>query len=338
MKKSFVTGGTGFIGAHVVRKLVERGDDVTVLVRPWSNRSLIADLPVRFAIGDITDAETLETAIKGMDVIYHIAADYRLWSRDPSEIYRSNVQGTHNVLEVSFRVGVEKVVYTSTVGCLGLPADGSEGNEQTPVTRNELVGHYKKSKYDAEQIAVDYAARGLPVVIVNPSTPVGPGDIKPTPTGRIILDFLRGKMKAYVDTGLNLVAVEDVAEGHILASARGRVGEKYILGNRNMTLKELLDVLARMTGLPAPTLRIPHWIAVVAAALDVAAARMLGREPYIPLEGALMARKKMFFSSQKALRELGMPQSSVEDALARAVDWFEKNGYVRLKRRIGSSA
>jgi dihydroflavonol-4-reductase len=338
MKKSFVTGGTGFIGAHVVRKLVERGDDVTVLVRPWSNRSLIADLPVRFAIGDITDAETLKAAIKGMDVIYHIAADYRLWSRDPSEIYRNNVQGTHNVLEVSFRLGVEKVVYTSTVGCLGLPADGSEGNEQTPVTRNELVGHYKKSKYDAEQIAVDYAARGLPVVIVNPSTPVGPGDIKPTPTGRIILGFLRGKMKAYVDTGLNLVAVEDVAEGHILASERGRVGEKYILGNHNMTLKELLDVLARITGLPAPTLRIPHWIAVVAAALDVAAARILGREPHIPLEGALMARKKMFFSSQKAVRELGMPQSSVEDALARAVDWFEKNGYVRLKRRTSSLA
>lgn len=338
MKKSFVTGGTGFVGAHVVRKLVERGNDVTVLVRPWSNKSLIADLPVRFAIGDITDAETLETAIKGVDEVYHIAADYRLWARDPSEIYRNNVEGTRNVLEVSFRQGVEKIVYTSTVGCLGLPVDGSEGNEQTPVARNELVGHYKKSKYDAEQIAFDYAARGLPVVIVNPSTPVGPGDIKPTPTGRIILDFLNGKMKAYVDTGLNLVTVEDVAEGHILASARGRIGEKYILGNRNMTLKELLDVLSKLTGLPSPTVRIPHWVAITAAAFDVATARVLGREPRIPLEGALMARKKMFFSSQKAVQELGMPQSSIEDALARAVDWFEKNGYVRLKRRTTSSA
>jgi dihydroflavonol-4-reductase len=318
----FVTGGTGFVGAHVIRKLVERGDDVVALVRPTSDRSLIVHLPVKFAIGDITDPTTLTGPMRGAEEAYHVAADYRLWARDPREIYRANVDGTRNVLEAAARCGVAKVVYTSTVGCLGIPPDGSPGDEDTPVTRSDLVGHYKKSKYDAEQIALDYARRGLPVVIVNPSTPVGPGDIKPTPTGRIIVDFLQGRMRAYVDTGLNLIAVEDVAQGHLLAASKGRVGERYILGNRNMTLKEILDTLADVTGIASPSVRIPHWVAIAAAAAGTAAGRVLGREPGIPLEAALMSTKRMFFSPAKAVRELGLPRSPVEDALERAVDYF----------------
>lgn len=318
----FVTGGTGFVGAHVVRKLVERGDDVVALVRPTSNRSLIEHLPVEFAIGDLTDLGTLVEPTRGSDEVYHVAADYRLWARDPREIYRVNLDGTRNVLEAALRCGVGKVVYTSTVGCLGIPSDSSPGDEDTPVTRSDLVGHYKKSKYDAEQIALDYARLGLPIVIVNPSTPVGPGDIKPTPTGKIIVDFLQGRMRAYVDTGLNLIAVEDVAQGHLLAASRGRVGERYILGNRNMSLKEVFDVLAGIAGIASPSVRIPHWVAIAAAAASTAAGRVMGREPGIPLEAALMSTKRMFFSPAKAVRELGLPRSPVQDALARAVDYF----------------
>ncbi len=329
MKHTFVTGGTGFVGAHVVRKLVERGCSVTVLARPRSSTLLLRDLPVEVVIGDLTNPASLRSHMQGAEEVYHVAADYRLWARDPSEIYRSNVEGTRNVLETALQLGIPKVIYTSTVGCLGLPSDGSEGTEDTPVSRSLLVGHYKKSKFDAEQIALDYARQGLPVVIVNPSTPVGPGDVKPTPTGKVILDFLRGRMGAYVDTGLNLIAVEDAAEGHLLAAERGRVGEKYILGNRNMTLKEILATLARITGRKPPTMQVPHWLAISAAAASTAMGRVLGREPGIPLEGALMARKRMFFSSAKAVSELGLPQSSVEDALARAVEWFKEHGYVK---------
>jgi len=329
VKHCFITGGTGFVGAHVVRKLIERGDRVTCLVRPASNRKLVDGLPVEVAIGDVTEIDSLLPHLSGVDELYHVAADYRLWARDPSEIYRSNVDGTRTVLEAARQSRVRRVVYTSTVGCLGLPKDGSPGDETTPVTRNDLVGHYKKSKYDAEQVALEYAASGLDVVIVNPSTPVGPGDIKPTPTGKIVLDFLRGRMAAYVDTGLNLIAVEDCAEGHLLAAGKGRAGERYILGSRDMTLREILETLARITGRPAPTVRIPHWAAIGAAAASTAWARVRGTEPGIPLEGALMARKRMFFSSAKALAELGLPRSPVEDALARAVEWFMENGYVK---------
>jgi dihydroflavonol-4-reductase len=329
VRKCFVTGGTGFVGAHVVRRLVERQDRVTCLVRPTSNRKLLEGLLVDIAIGDATDIDSLLPHLAGIDELYHVAADYRLWARDPSEIYRSNVEGARCVLEAARRKGARRVVYTSTVGCLGLPKDGSPGSEDTPVARDELVGHYKKSKYDAEQVALEYAASGLDLVIVNPSTPVGPGDIKPTPTGKIVLDYLRGKMRAFVDTGLNVIAVEDVAEGHLLAAAKGRAGEKYILGNRNMTLKEILEALARVTGGRAPSLRIPHCVALCAAVADTALSRLRGREPEIPIEGTLMARKKMFFSSAKAVRELGLPRSPVEHALARAVEWFVENGYVK---------
>lgn len=321
----FVTGATGFVGAHVARKLVDRGDRVKVLVRSTSNLALIDDLPIERVTGDLRDIDSLTAPLEGIDELYHVAADYRLWARDPMDIYRSNVDGTRNMLEAALRQRVPKVVYTSTVGCLGIPKDGSPGDETTPVSRDDLVGHYKKSKYDAEQVALDYCARGLNVVVVNPSTPVGPGDIKPTPTGKIILDFLRGKMPAYVDTGLNLIAVEDVAEGHLLAAHRGRVGQKYILGNENLTLREILQILAKITGRKPPVLRIPHWIAIAASAADVAASRLTGREPGIPMEAVLMSRKRMFFSSRKAVSELDLPQSSVEDALARAVSWFVKN-------------
>jgi len=320
--KSFVTGGTGFVGAHVVRKLVERGDEVVALVRATSNLALLHKLPIETAVGDLRDQKSLVEPMQGVDEVYHVAADYRLWSRHPEEMYASNVDGTRNVLQAAEEARVPKVVYTSTVGCLGLPKDGSPGDEDTPVTRDELVGHYKKSKYDAEQVALEYAARGLPVVIVNPSTPVGPGDIKPTPTGKIIVDFLRGRMPAYVDTGLNLIAVEDVATGHLLAAEKGRVGEKYILGYRNLTLREILHMLAMITDRRPPSVRIPHWVALAAAAVDTAVSRVLSKEPGITIEAVQMSRKMMFFSAAKAVRELGLPQSPVEHALARAVHWF----------------
>ena len=322
---SFVTGGTGFVGAHVVRKLVERGDMVRVLVRRTSNRALLEGMPVETAVGDLRDMDSLMKSLQGVDELYHVAADYRLWSRDPRELYRSNVNGTRNMLEAARVQNVPKVVYTSTVGCLGIPKDGSPGNENTPVTRDELVGNYKRSKYDAEQIAIEYAGKGLRVVIVNPSTPVGPGDIRPTPTGKIILDFLHGKMPAYVDTGLNLVAVQDVAKGHLLAAEHGRVGEKYILGNKNLTLREILAILAKITRRKPPRVRIPHWVALGAAVGDSAISRVLGREPGIPIEAVLISRKRMFFSAGKAISELGLPQMPVEEALEQAVGWFRKN-------------
>lgn len=325
MTHSFVTGGTGFVGAHVVRKLIERGDKVTALVRPISNLTLLSDLPVDIVTGDICNLQSIVGPMSGVDELYHVAADYRLYSRHPQEIYASNVDGTRNVMQAALVQNIPKVVYTSTVGCLGIPKDGSLGDENTPVNRNELIGHYKKSKFDAEQVALEYAGNGLPVVIVNPSTPVGPGDIKPTPTGKIILDFLRGKMPAYVDTGLNLVAVEDVAAGHILAAEHGRVGEKYILGNRNLTLREILCMLAIITSRKPPSVRIPHWIALFAAIADNFASRAMSKEPSISIEAVLMSRKHMFFSADKAVRELGLAQTSVEHALSRAVKWFAYN-------------
>lgn len=327
MAKVFVTGGTGFVGAHVVRKLVERGDHVIALVRPGSNLRLLQGMPIETVTGNIISMDSLLWPLRGIDELYHIAADYRLWAPDPREIYLNNLVGTLHIMEAALRLQVPRVVYTSTVGCLGLPKDGTPGDEETPVTREELIGHYKKSKFDAEKVAFDYVAKGLNVVIVNPSTPIGPGDIKPTPTGKIILDFLKGKMLAYVDTGLNLVDVEDVAEGHLLAAAKGRVGEKYILGNCNLTLQEILTILAQITNRRPPSLRIPHWVSLFAAYADSAISLIFGKAPGIPVEGALMARKKMFFSPQKAIDELGLPQRPVEDALARAVKWFVDNGY-----------
>ncbi|MCE5314882.1 MAG: hopanoid-associated sugar epimerase [Armatimonadota bacterium] len=331
MKRVFVTGGTGFVGAHVIRKLIERGEQVTALVRPFGNPTLLKGLDIQTVTGDITDFDSIYPALVGTDTLYHIAADYRLWASDPREIYYNNLGGTLNVLEAALRRNVRRVVYTSTVGCLGIPKDGSPGVEDTPVVRDELVGHYKKSKFDAEKVALEYAGKGLDVVIVNPSTPVGPGDVKPTPTGKIIVDFLKGKMQAYVDTGLNLISVEDVAEGHLLAADKGVRGQKYILGNCNLTLKQILDILASVTSRKAPSMCIPHWVALMAALADTAYNSMLTKPPNIPVEGVLMARKKMFFCSQKAVVELGLPQSPVEDALAAAAKWFQSHGYCEIK-------
>ena len=326
---NLVTGGTGFVGAHVVRALLARGAAVRCLVRPGSNRRNLDGLAVELVEGDLRDRASLSRAMQGVSTLYHVAADYRLWTRNPEELYASNVGGTENVLSSAAEAGVSRTVYTSSVGALGLTADGSPADEQTPIRRDEVVGHYKKSKFDAERVAETWAARGLSVVIVNPSTPVGELDVKPTPTGQVIVDFLNRRIPAYVDTGLNLIDVRDVAEGHLLAAEKGRAGDRYILGNRNMTLKEILDTIGGITGLPAPTVRVPHLLPLVVAAVDTFVSGAFGRAPRVSLESVRMSRHRMFFDASKAVRELGLPQSSVEEALGRAVAWFRGSGYVR---------
>jgi dihydroflavonol-4-reductase len=267
--------------------------------------------------------------MQGCRTVYHCAADYRLYAKDPNELYASNVEGTRNVMQAAFEQRVERVVYTSTVGALGLHDDQTPADETTPVHIDDMIGHYKRSKFLAEREVEAFVARGLPVVIVNPSTPVGELDIKPTPTGKIIVDFLRGKMFGFVDTGMNLIDVRDCAEGHIRAAEKGKVGEKYILGNRNLTLKEIFDMLAKITGIKSPTLSVPHWFAESYARVEnFWSIKVAGREPFAPLESVRMSRHKMWFDSAKAVSELGLPQNPVEEALERAVDWFKTNGYV----------
>jgi dihydroflavonol-4-reductase len=326
---NLVTGGTGFVGSHVVRALLARGDTVRCLVRPGSRRDNLDGLAVDLAEGDLTDPASLARALRGASAVYHVAADYRLWTRNPRELYAANAGGTDNVLRAAADAGVSRIVYTSSVAALGLTPDGSPANESTPVDRRNIIGHYKKSKHDAERVAISWAQRGLPVVTVNPSTPVGERDIKPTPTGQMIVDFLNRRMPAYVDTGLNLIDVRDVAAGHLLAAQRGKPGEKYILGNRNMTLKEILDALAAITGLPAPRTRLPHWIPLAYSALDTALSRVTGKPPRASFESVRMSTHRMFFDASRAVRELGLPQTPVEVALSRAVEWFRNNGYVR---------
>lgn len=325
---NLVTGGTGFIGAHIVRRLLGRGGRVRCLVRPGSNRSNLAGLSVEIAEGDLADRQTLRTAMEGIDTLYHCAADYRLWARR-GEVFRNNVEGTRNVLAAAADANVRRVVYTSSVAAIGLEPDGSPATEQTAVHPGDLIGEYKKSKHEAELLARKAAYEGLPLVIVNPSTPVGEMDIKPTPTGQIIVDFLNRRMPAYVDTGLNIIDVRDVAVGHLLAAERGVTGQRYILGNRNMTLRELLDVLATLSGISAPRVRLPHWIPMIYAAADTAIARVTGHPPRAPLDAVRMSRHRMFFDSTLAVRELGLPQTSVEQALDRAIAWFRQNGYVK---------
>jgi dihydroflavonol-4-reductase len=264
----------------------------------------------------------------GAGKVFHVAADYRLWARDPREIYESNVNGTRNLLDAARRAGVTKFVYTSTVATIAVPREGELPNERTQSSVDEMIGNYKRSKFEAEQCALRAAEAGLPVVIVNPTTPVGPGDWKPTPTGKIVVDFLNGRMPGYVDTGLNFVPVEDCAQGHLLAAERGRVGERYILGGRNLTLKQMLDILSSISGKSAPRWKFPHVLAYAAACVDTAVSRLLGREPRIPLEGVRMARHKMFVDTSKAERDLGFAPGPIEAALARAVEWYERNGYV----------
>jgi dihydroflavonol-4-reductase len=326
-----VTGGTGFVGAHVVRALLARGRAVRCLVRRESRRDNLEGLDVEIAVGDVRDRVSLARALGGVATLYHCAADYRLWVEDPGELSSVNVAGTQNVLAAAAEAGVAKVVYTSSVGALGLNADGSPANETTPVARKEVVGRYKKSKYDAERAAEAWAGRGLPLVIVNPSTPVGELDVKPTPTGQMIVDFVNGRLPAYVDTGLNVVDVRDVAQGHLLAAERGRIGEKYILGNRNMTLKEILDTLSRLTGLPAPTVRLPHAVPLAVAAASTLLANLTGRPPRVSLESVRMSMHRMFFDAGKAVSQLGLPQSPVEEALLLAVNWFREKGYVTAR-------
>ncbi len=327
--KALVTGGTGFVGSHLVRRLLAHGHEVRCLVRPTSRLDNLQGLPVEFAPGDLRDVETLRRAAGSCRIVYHCAADYRLWCKTPGEMYASNVEGTRNVMRAAFDEGVQRVVYTSTVGCLGLNADGEPANEETPVALGDMIGHYKRSKFLAEREAEDWSGRGLPVVIVNPSAPVGDLDIRPTPTGKMIVDFLRGKMFGYVDTGMNLIDVRDVAEGHVLAAGEGRAGEKYILGHSNWTLKEIFDVMSKVTGMPSPTRQFPHWAAEAYARLEnFWAGSIARREPSVPVEGVKLSRHKMWFDASKAVRELGLPQSPVENALERAIKWFQDNGYV----------
>jgi len=320
------------VGSHVVRLLCERGERVRVLVRPTSRLNLLEGLPVEPVEGDLRDVESLRVLLRGASTAYHVAADYRLWASDPTEIYRSNVDGTANFMSAARLEAVPKLVYTSTVGCLGVPRDGSLGTEETPVKLEDMVGHYKRSKFLAEQGVMERARVGLPVVIVNPSTPIGSGDIRPTPTGRVIVDFLAGRIPAFVDTGLNIIDVRDVAAGHLLAAEKGRAGQKYVLGCRNVSLAEWLAMLAAICERPPPRICIPHCLAFAAAAVCTAwAGTVTRREPLISLESVRMSRKKMFFSPAKAVRELGLPQSAVETALKDAVRWFCKHGYVSLK-------
>jgi len=319
-----VTGATGFVGWHVAKKLAERGQRVRALVRdPARLRESEAE-PFR---GDLRDAESLRRAVEGCSVVYHVAADYRLWARNPEELYDSNVTGTRNLLQAARSAGVEKVVYTSTVGCIGVP-NGGIGDESLPVGILDMKGAYKRSKFLAEQVALEFAREGFPVVIVNPTAPIGDHDFRPTPTGHIVLDFLKGEMPAFVDTGLNVVSARDTAEGHLLACEHGRVGERYILGSENLTLEQILGRLAAISGLPAPTMRVPYAVAYAAGVVSTAWAQITGKEPRAPLDAVKMARKKMWVRHDKAFSELGFRPEPAEQALRQAVEWFRASGYV----------
>lgn len=326
---AFVTGATGFLGSHVARALAEQGADLRLLVRANSNAKNIDDLKADRLVGDLRDPASLEKGIAGCDVVFHVAADYRLWVRDPEEMYRANVEGTRGILEAARKNNVRRVVYTSSVATMGFTSNGHPADENSPVSLDNMIGPYKRSKFMAEQVAVEAAHAGQEVVIVNPTTPVGERDIKPTPTGRIVLDFLKRKFPAYVDTGLNLVDARECALGHIAALEKARSGERYILGGQNLTLKQILDKLAAITGLPSPKLRVPYALALATGVVDeVVTGRIRGKEPRATIDAVRMGRKKMFVSSSKAERELGWKCVPVDDALGRAVDWFRANRYV----------
>jgi dihydroflavonol-4-reductase len=331
----FVTGASGFIGANLVRELVARGHCVKALVRPGADTRGLAGVDCERVSGDVSGRAGLERGMRGCDWVFHVAASYHLWLHDYAPMYAANVEGTRNVIEAAIAAGCSRIVYTSTVGCIGLPkaVKGviTPTDETTPVSEAQMSNHYKLSKWRAEVVARDLAAKGAPVVIVNPSAPVGPRDVKPTPTGQVIVDFLNRAMPAFVDTGLNYVHVRDVAIGHILAAERGRIGERYILGHAegNWTMKQALDVLAEITGLPAPKFQAPHALAFAAAYVGEAVAALTGKPPKAPLAGVKMARYKMWFNPAKAIRELGLPQTPPKQALADAVEWFKANGYAK---------
>ena len=324
---TLVTGASGFIGGHVARALAARGEPLRLLLRTTSSKALAAELAAEVVEGDLRDLASLRRAVDGCRRIFHVAADYRLWAPRPAELYESNVEGTRNLLTAAAEAGCDRFVYTSTVGTIGVPGDGETGDEASPVSLDDMSGHYKRSKFLAEEAVCDAAWEGFPAVIVNPTAPVGEADAKPTPTGRIIVDFLCGRMPAYVDTGLNLVDVEDVAAGHLLAAERGRPGERYILGGRNMSLREILETLARLTDREPPWLEIPYGAAWAVGAVETAVARFTGRAPQAPIEAVRMARKKMYVRTDKAERELGYRARPVEPALERAIRWFQANGY-----------
>lgn len=327
--KAFVTGATGFVGSHVARVLAEQGAELRLLVRSTSNPRNIQQLKAERVVGDLCDPASLEKAMAGCDVVFHVAADYRLWIRDPDRMYRANVEGTRAILDAARKNRVRRVVYTSSVATMGFTSNGHPADENSPVLLENMIGHYKRSKFMAEEIAIAAGRGGMDVVVVNPTTPVGEQDIKPTPTGRIVVDFLKKKFPAYVDTGLNLVDVDECARGHVTALEKGTSGERYILGGENLTLKQILDKLAAITGLPSPKLRVPYAVALATGVVDeVVTGRILKREPRATIDAVRMGRKKMFVSSAKAERELGWRTVPVDDALRRAVEWFTANGYV----------
>jgi dihydroflavonol-4-reductase len=332
MSDALVTGGTGFVGANVARELVAAGATVRVLARPGGDRRALEGVRVEFVDGDLLDPASVHRAVRGVSIVYHAAADYRLWTPDPAALYRTNVDGTRTVLRAAGEAGVSRVVHTSSVGALGIPKDGGPGTEDTPVTLEDMVGDYKRSKFMAEQVALEFARQGLPVVVVNPSAPIGPWDVKPTPTGQMVVDFMRGRMIATVDTGLNIVHVRDVARGHVLAAERGKPGERYILGHRDLPLREIFGILAEITGRRPPRFQVPYALAWFGAACSEGLARLTRRPPAVPLTAVRMARKRMYFSSARAVRELGMPQTDVQAALADAVAWFERHGYARSRK------
>ena len=330
---AFLTGATGFLGSHVARVLAEQGADLRLLVRPTSDLRNLEGLNADRVIGDLRDAASIEKSLSGCHVLFHVAADYRLWVRDPEEMYRSNVEGTRSLLDAARKQGVRRIVYTSSVATMGFTSgsktkNGRVADEESPVSLADMIGHYKRSKFMAEQVAVKAARSGADVVVVNPTTPIGERDIKPTPTGRIVVDFLKRKFPAYVETGLNLVDATECARGHIQALEKGRSGERYILGGENLTLKQILDRLAAITGLPSPSVKLPYFFALAAGVVDeMVTGRILGREPRATIDAVRMGRKMMFVSSAKAERELGWRTIPVEGALRRSVDWFRSNGY-----------
>jgi dihydroflavonol-4-reductase len=324
--KALVTGATGFVGAAVARALLRDQWQVRVLARRGSDRRNLKGLDVEVSEGDLTDSNSLQRAAQGCDGLFHVAADYRLGARDPAQLYRTNVEGTRNVLNAAHRSGVKRIVYTSSVATIGIPADGTPGDERSANSLENMIGHYKRSKYLAEEVVREAAQGGLSVVIVSPSTPVGPGDVKPTPTGQVVLDAAAGRMPAYVDTGLNIVHVDDVAAGHLLAYERGRAGERYILGGQDMSLREILEVIARLEGRSPPRVRLPYGVVLPLAYLAEGFARLTARSGRITLEGVRMSRKKMFFSSAKAARELGYRWRPPVQAFEDAIRWFRENG------------
>ncbi len=334
--KCFVTGASGFVGANLVHELVARGHEVRALLRPGADERGLAGATFQRVSGDVLDGPLLAREMRGCDWCFHVAASYHLWLADYAPMYQANVTGTRHVLTAAAQAGCSRIVYTSTVGCIGLPQADAAGqitptDEATPVAESQMSNHYKLSKWRAEWVALELAGQGLPIVIVNPSTPIGPRDVKPTPTGKVIVDFLNRQMPGFLDTGLNWVHVRDVAIGHILAAERGRVGERYILGNPdgNWTMKATLGTLAEITGIPAPTMQVPYWVALMAAQVSERISGITGNPPKAPLAGVRMAKYKMWFNPAKAIRELGLPQTPPRTALVDAVNWFYQEGYAR---------